>query len=255
MDKGGADMPEAPDTLKVAADQYGLNLDTAAAESRLNNVDTSTPFGGTVWTQGTDESGNPTWTQGLQLTDMGRGILDNAFSYGDLPEVLGGNALAGQLAQTESDAYNRSVELMTPQLKQQENALMQDLAQRGIPVGSEAWNSAMANYSQSRNAALTQAAQDAQQQALAQQAQLYAQSLGARQQAVSEKTDPYALMLNTLGSMKTNTAYGMDPTDYAGLVSALYGSQAQAAASEHNSNNSLFGDLLTTAITTIPKIP
>ncbi|HAU29895.1 MAG TPA: hypothetical protein DCW68_07315 [Rhodospirillaceae bacterium] len=230
MDKGGADMPETPDPVQTAAEQYKLNSDTAHMNARLNNVNTTTPFGGMTWTETVDpDTGTSSWAQGLNFTGQGQQLFDNAFDYSSLPGLLGGTELAQQLKDTEQQAYDRSVALMAPQLQQQQASLMQNLSQRGLPVGGEAWNNAMTNYGQTQNQALTQAAQNAMQTALQQQAQLYGQSLSSRQQGLTEKTQPYSQMMNTLSAMSGGTGYNAVPTDYSSLVNTSYANEAQQA--------------------------
>jgi hypothetical protein len=76
----GAKAPAPPDPTQVAAAQQQSNVQTAAAQAALNNVNSVTPFGSTqyIGTGSYNAGGNvvPTYTQYTNLTPLGQQILD-----------------------------------------------------------------------------------------------------------------------------------------------------------------------------------
>jgi hypothetical protein len=122
-----------------------------------------------------------------ELTGKGLGyvqnMLDNPFTTKDLPSL---GIDAGQAYQ---DAY---MQRLKPQIEQGREALSVDLANRGIPVGSEAWNRAQMSQSQRENDLLASAT-----------TQGFGTGLSARQQGFSEASYQRNEPLNTLNAVRT----------------------------------------------------
>ncbi len=123
--------PKAPDPVVTAQAQTGSNLATATAQSELNNINQTTPYGSSTYTQdGTYPDGTPKWSQSttlspeqqnlLNMTQQGETALGNAalggigniqstfgtpFSYGG-PSVTGNVANSGAIASSLPSAGN-----------------------------------------------------------------------------------------------------------------------------------------------------
>lgn len=82
----------------------------------------------------------------------------------------------GNWQEFEDNAYAGFVRQLDPQWAERERQLGQELNNRGIPPGSEAWTQAMADFNQGRNDAYGQARQQAQQAGLAAQNQAFGQN-------------------------------------------------------------------------------
>ena len=191
-----ASAPPAPDYTAAAKETASGNLDAARAATAANRVNQYTPYGSLEYkVSGEDPYGNATWsaTQSLapaqqqlldyqnqaslglgQLTGKGLGYVNNMletpFDTSKLP-TTGFNP-----SQSYQDAY---MQRLQPQIAQGREALQTQLANSGIPVGSEAYKRAMMTQGQKENdllaAATTQGfgvGQQARQSALQEQAYL-----------------------------------------------------------------------------------
>ncbi len=253
----------------TAAAQSGANINTAAAQSALNNTNQYTPYGSTTYEQTgsyTTPSGEtvPTWTQNSALSPLGQSVLtgtqgiqqqlinpgqqfaQQVAAWGTQPlnfatpfasqivagpgqigagaqnqatqnildwtpdnlqsmnPAFGGSiygapdalqqldpayaSMLGQspqlLNQSVTDAiYGQQKSFLDPQWNQQSTKLEDQLSRQGIPVGSEAYNNALEQMTNSR----TQAYQSAQDSAIGQGTQaanqLYNMALQGQQAA------------------------------------------------------------------------
>ena len=201
--------PAAPDYTGAANATAAGNLaaaQTAAAANRVNQV---TPYGNLNYTQQTDAQGNPTWTATTSLSDVGQKLLDtqNQTSLG-----LGGtiNSALGQVQNTMGQAFNpnlpqvginagqnyqdAAMQRLQPQISQQRELLTNQLANSGIPVGSEAYNRAQMNQGQKENDLLA-----------ANTTQGFNTGLAANQQAYNQAMTNYNLPLNTLSALRSGS--------------------------------------------------
>ena len=208
--------PAAPDYTAAAQATAAGNLDAARAATAANRVNQVTPYGNLDYSQnGTDPYGNPTWTATTSLSDVGQKLLDtqNQTSLG-----LGGtiNAQLGQVQNTMGQGFNpnlpqvginagqnyqdAAMQRLAPQLQQSRELLTNQLANSGIPVGSEAYNRAQMNQAQKENDLLA-----------ANTTQGFNTGLAANQQAYNQALTNYNLPLNTLSSLRTG-AQVQNPT-------------------------------------------
>ena len=122
-----------------------------------------------------------------ELTGKGLGyvqnMLDNPFSTKNLP------SLGIDAGQTYQDAY---MQRLKPQIDQSREALSTQLANSGIPVGSEAYKRAMMSQGQKENDLLAAAT-----------TQGFGTGLSARQQGFSEASYQRNEPLNTLNAVRT----------------------------------------------------
>jgi hypothetical protein len=203
--------PPPPDYASAARETAEGNLDAARANIAANRVNQYTPYGSLEYeVSGEDKFGNPMWkaTQSLspaqqQLLDYqnqsslglgklaGKGLgyvsdmLDTPFDTKQLP-TTGFNP-----SQSYQDAY---MQRLAPQIEQGREALSVQLANKGIPVGSEAYNRAMMAQSQRENDLLASAT-----------TQGFGVGQQARQQALQEQAYLRNEPLNTLNAVRTGS--------------------------------------------------
>lgn len=226
-------MPAAPDPAATAQAQYGYSKKAAEDALKMGSINQYGPYGSTTY-QKDPKTGLPI----SQTVDLSPGVqewLDKQFAVsggldqaainqlGNMPTdkfSLSSIPSTDAIAQT---AYQRQVDLMKPQFNEATNAMEVNLANRGIPVGSEIWNNESNRLERSQDAALKGAAQDATLLAAQEQQRL----LG---NAVTEREMPFKELASYLGTspnfqtpdfMKTPTV-NMQSPDYTGLVNNNY---------------------------------
>lgn len=160
--------PAAPDYSAAARQTAQGNIDAARLAVAANRVNQYTPYGSLEYTMsGEDKYGNPMWSatqkfapEQQKLFDIQNALsigvgelgskgleyvgqqLENPFDVSQLPSI-GINP-----SETYSDAIMRRLE---PQLTQQNEQFEQQMANQGIPVGSEAYNRAKMALGQRQN--------------------------------------------------------------------------------------------------------
>jgi hypothetical protein len=252
-----ASAPPPPDYTAAAKETASGNLDAARAATAANRVNQVTPYGRLDYSiTGEDPYGNPTWTatQSLspvqqQLLDYqnqssiglgqlaGKGLgyvenmLDTPFDTSKLPST-GFNP-----SQSYQDAY---MQRLAPQIQQGREALSVDLANRGIPIGTEAYNRAMQSQSQRENDLLLGAT-----------TQGFGVGQQARQQGLQEQAYLRNEPLNTLNAVRTGSQV-QGPTfvnsanqantagaDILGATQMGYNAQMGAANAKNAANNAM----------------
>jgi hypothetical protein len=202
--------PAAPNYQAAAQTTAEGNLAAAQAAASANRVNQITPYGNLNYAEtGTDSMGNPTWTATTSLSDVGQQLLNNqnAASLG-----LGGtiNSALGQVQSTMGQSFNPNLpqvginagqnyqdaymERLRPQIEQGREALNTQLANAGIPVGSEAYKRAMMTQSQRENDLLLGAT-----------TQGFGTGLQANQQAFGQELTKYNMPLNTLSALRSGS--------------------------------------------------
>ena len=253
--------PPAPDYVGAAQQTAAGNLDAARAATAANRVNQVTPYGNLDYTQsGTDQYGNPTWTAKTTLSDVGQKLLDtqNQASLG-----LGGtiNQALGNVQNTMGQQFNpnlpsvginagqnyqdAAMQRLAPQLQQQRELLNNQLANSGIPVGSEAYNRAQMNQAQKENDLLA-----------ANTTQGFNTGLAANQNAFNQQLTQYNMPLNTLSALRSG-AQVQNPTfqnvpqqattagpDILGATTATGNYNLGASNAANASNSALTGGLL-----------
>ena len=279
MGKSKDPAPVAPDPVATAAAQGAINKDTALAQARLNQVDEYTPYGQSVYSPTGDlVDGIQRFRRDTTLTPEQQAIQDQQtaisgslntlagdqlgrvsdslslpFSYEGMPSAPQADAAARQ--QTIDALRGQFESRLNPQFEQQQTAIETRLANQGIGVGSDAYNSAMESFGRTRNDAY----QSAQNQAIAgggaEQSRLFGLQGSERERAIQEAAylrgvplnEATALMGSSGGinmptfSSTPNT--GIAGTDYAGLASQQYQGQMNAYNQDQSSRNSAMGGL------------
>jgi len=163
-----ASAPPPPDYAGAAKETAAGNLDAARANIAANRVNQYTPYGSVEYNMsGEDKYGNPMWNATQKLAPDQQKLLDiqNKLSIGtgelgqkglsyvenmiDKPFDTSSLPSTGfNPSQNYQDAY---MQRLKPQIEQGREALSTQLANSGIPVGSEAYNRAMMTQSQKEN--------------------------------------------------------------------------------------------------------
>lgn len=255
--------PAAPDYSAAARETAAGNLDAARAATAANRVNQVTPYGNLSYSiTGADPYGNPTWTATQTLSPAQQQLLDyqNQASLG-LGKLAGqGLGYVEQMLQTPFDVsalpstgFNPSqtyqeayMQRLAPQLQQNREALQQQLANKGIDIGSEAYDRAMMQQAQRENDLLAAAT-----------TQGFGVGQQARQSALQEQAYLRNEPLNTLSAVRTGaqvqgpqfvnsatqaTTAGPDLLGAAGMqYNAAMGDFNAKQAAQANLNQGLFG--------------
>jgi hypothetical protein len=241
--------PDAPAT----PDYVGAAQATAAG----NRVNQFTPYGSLTYSEaGKDSQGNPIYNQNVNLSPVGQQLLDaqNQTSLGlsglqgqglnAVRNMFGNMPSADQLTpnpinpgQTAQDAI---MARMQPMLNRQQDRMNNQLANQGIQVGSDAYNSAQKDFGQQSNDAYSQAA---------------LQGIGvgqqARQQGMNEQGFYSQMPIDLLNAVRTGSQVN-NPTFGATAAGPNY-SQAAGQTGQSNMNtynaqtgqyNSMLGGLM-----------
>jgi hypothetical protein len=252
-----ASAPPPPDYIGAAKQTAEGNLDAARANIAANRVNQYTPYGSLEYKiAGADPYGNPTWSATQSLSPVQQQLLDyqNQSSLG-LGQLAGkGLGYVGKMldtpfdisqlpttgfdpSQSYQDAY---MQRLQPQIQQGREALNVDLANRGIPIGTEAYKRAMASQSQRENdllaAATTQGfgvGQQARQQGLQEQAYLRNEPLNTLNAVRTGSQVQGPTFVNP--AMQANTA----GADILGATQMGYNAQMGAANAQNAANNQM----------------
>jgi hypothetical protein len=183
--------PAAPNPTQSVQAQTGLEQNTAAFNAALNRYNVNTPFGSQTWQQtGTDSTGAPIYTQNISLNPNAQTALNNtqatqAGLSGLQRSALGMINPTGLFDQSQlpkmpinagTTAQQAIMSRLQPNIDLQNQQFESEMANRGIPVGSDAYNAARRPLMQQQNDQLSQAAlygidkdMEARQQAIQQQ--------------------------------------------------------------------------------------
>jgi len=252
-----ASAPPPPDYTGAARETAAGNLEAARANIAANRVNQYTPYGSLEYeVSGEDKFGNPMWkaTQSLapaqqqlldyqnkaslglgELTGKGLGyvsnMLETPFDVSQLPST-GFNP-----SQTYQEAY---MQRLAPQLQQGRDKLQQDLANRGIDIGSEAYDRAMMQQAQRENDLLLGATtqgfgvgQQARQQGLQEQAYLRNEPLNTLNAVRTGAQVQGPSFVNP--AMQANTA----GADILGATQMGYNAQLAASNAQNAANNAM----------------
>lgn len=260
----GKSAPAAPDPIETANAQGAANIKGAQESARLNRYATQGPSGSTTWGN-PDEYGVPqtqvtslnkpeqylydkgiatATTAGNKAFDLLSGLNFNGTSITGLPQLSTDFGKDAQDAETA--VYNRYARTLDPEQAAQSRANETKLATSGLPVGSEAWVTAMNRLDRSQ-AGTRQDARDASVAAgNALQAQRFGESSQARSQAYSEFTNTLAQLLGaSTGQIvqpgaPSTAQMQVAPADITGPTQAGY----NAKVANTQSNNQSTGQAL-----------
>ena len=201
--------PAPPDYMGAAQQTAQGNIDAARQATAANRVNQVTPYGNLNYAiTGADPYGNPTWTATQTLSPAQQQLLDyqNQTSIG-LGRLAGqGLGYVENMLQTPFDTsqlpstgFNPSqtyqeayMQRLAPQLQMGREQLAQDLANKGIDIGSKAYENAMRMQGQRENDLLLGAT-----------TQGFGVGQQARQSALQEQAYLRNEPLNTLSAVRT----------------------------------------------------
>jgi len=256
-----ASAPPPPDYAGAAKETAAGNLDAARANIAANRVNQVTPYGSLNYNiSGQDPYGNPTWTatQSLapdqqklldiqnqlsigtgQLGQKGLGYVENMINQPfDTSKLV---STGFNPSQSYQDAY---MQRLKPQIEQGREALATQLANSGIPVGSEAYNRAMMTQGQKENDLLAAAT-----------TQGFGVGQQARQQGFNELAYQRNEPINTLNAVRSG-AQVQNPTfvnpamqantagaDILGATQMGYNANLAASNAQNAANNQMTSGL------------
>jgi hypothetical protein len=163
--------PAMPDYKSAAEATAVGNLKNAQSATAANRVNQHTQYGNLDYTQtGTDSSGNPMWTATQTLSPEQQKIYNQNTSLtqgmlGKANDAVGNLDMTGvDMSKLPSYGINPGqnyadamMQQINPQLDRQQNSLNQNLANQGIPIGSEAYKNAQMDQASAANNARLQA--------------------------------------------------------------------------------------------------
>jgi hypothetical protein len=203
--------PAAPDYSGAARETAAGNVEAARVATAANRINQVTPYGSLTYSQsGTDPYGNPTYTATQALSPDQQRLLETqnriSGSLGDVASK-GVSYVENMLntpfntaalpttgfnpSQSYQDAY---MQRLQPQIQQNREALQQQLANKGIDIGSTAYDRAMQTQAQRENDLLATAT-----------TQGFGIGQQARQQALQEQAYLRNEPLNTLSAVRTGS--------------------------------------------------
>jgi hypothetical protein len=203
--------PAAPDYSGAARETAAGNVEAARVATAANRINQVTPYGSLTYSQsGTDAYGNPTYTATQALSPDQQRLLETqnriSGSLGDVASK-GVSYVENMLntpfntaalpstgfnpSQSYQDAY---MQRLQPQIQQNREALQQQLANKGIDIGSTAYDRAMQTQAQRENDLLAAAT-----------TQGFGVGQQARQQALQEQAYLRNEPLNTLSAVRTGS--------------------------------------------------
>lgn len=229
MSKSSPQVPTPADPTKVATQQTISNVGTAASQQAGNLVNQVGPNGSTTYdqtgsyTDPTTGAVTPRYTQTNSLDPLSQAILQGTKQVGssllptaqklatqagtsattplnfDTPQSGILNTAPQQLNDQAADAvYRKQSTYLDPQFTQSERDLHDQLSRQGIPVGSEAYNSAMTNFNNTKNQAYGAARDSATAGGADSATKLFNMALQGRNQNIGEQqlaqTNPLQLL-------------------------------------------------------------
>lgn len=197
---GGGGAPAVPDYASLANQTAANNLKAAQTATAANRVNQVTPYGNLTYSQtGTDAQGNPMWTATQAVSPELQGLSSKVL--GGLEGQYGQNFTGGNLpsygidpGQTYTDAIMKRLQ---PQMQMEQKQFDAQMANQGIPVGSEAYQNAARVFQQGMNDKLTSAVTGG-----------MGVGLQANQQQYGQNLTNYQLPLNIANQVKGLTTPG-----------------------------------------------
>jgi hypothetical protein len=222
MGKKSAAPPPAPDPVKTAQAQTASNVETARMNANLNRLDETDPMGSVKYT----DLGNDHWRKDTALSPIGQRqfdlqnqvdegtnrlalqgvgqagkVLGKSFSLDGLtPEASRGNIETDRARYT--DALSSRLE---PKFAQDRAGLEQQMADQGIPMGSEAYNRGMDELNRAKTDARMQAVIQGGNEGRAQDANV----ANLRQRQLQEEMLKRSQPINEIGALLGTGQVGM----------------------------------------------
>lgn len=260
---GEPDVPATPDYAAAAKETATGNLDAARAAAASNRVNQVTPYGSLNYAvTGKDPYGNPTWTATTQLSPdqqalydydiasskglgalQGKGLsyvsnmLDKPFDTSSLPRT-GINA-----GEQMSESIMRRLQ---PQLAQEQKSFDTNMANQGIPLGSEAYQNAKRLFDERQNDRLVSSIIQGTQTGLQARGQGFSEQAYQRNEPIntlnavrsgSQVTNPNSFYVNAPQQATTAGA------DYLGAAGMTGNANIAAANAQNAQRNAMISGL------------
>lgn len=275
---GKPSAPKAPDPAALAREQAEANRITTFSPFGNINFGTVSEDGTFIPTQGGSQAAvqiNPTDLQtdtlqrqqetenliSRQLADRVGSLPTGTIDTSGLPELR--TDFGDQAQELERATFDRAMGLLSPVFDQREARLRNQLAQRGLPVGSEAANEELSLFGQNRSNAELAAAQDAVGLGRQEQSRLFGLTQGARNQGLSEtsflRNQPFnelsaALSGSQLGQFQGQPIQGQ-PIDILGANALQQQSQLANFNAQNQFGSDVLGGLFGLGAAALPLIP
>lgn len=203
------------------------NYAGATQATAANRINQNTPYGSLNYTQSVDANGNPVWSANQTLSQPLQDLTNTSLAGLQASQA---NPMYGiNPGQNYSDAI---MQRLQPQLQNQQESFDVQMANQGIPVGSEAYNRAYRNFSQGQNDARTSAIVGGMQ-------------TGLQAQQLQNQTAANIKSLSTPGYVNPYTQAAVSGPDYLGAYStqnaSQIGQQNARNAQTANMQSGLFG--------------
>lgn len=255
MSSGSPSSPKTPS----ASEQSAGNIQTAQAQARLDNVNQNTPWGSQTYTEGPTHQ----WTSNLQLSpelqqqfgglqNIITGAMGNV-STDPTQNVQGFDPRNYDFSSSVNDAanaaYQGQTQYLDPEFAKSQAALDQNLADRGIPLGSQAYTGMQDDLGRQKQAAYADARNSAFTQGMQAENQGFTQGMQGRQQQIAENQIPLSTLATAMGlqqgTQQTGTTNSASQPTVAGIdwnsISQGNQAKAQAAAANSAGTNSMIG--------------
>lgn len=269
--------PKAPKEASPQA-QAAANIDLARRQAAIDRPTQITPLGTSTWSGDVENATNtvslsPQMQQQFQgVTGIANALIPQVqtnYSAGSVPGFNPANAnFTNDVAAARDAAYKYATSDLDPQFAEQQDQLTQQLADRGIPIGSEAYNLAMDQFGRSKSGAYENARNQAYLQGLQAENQGFTQGMQGRQQLFQEQQQPLSALgqlLNlemggqfqpyqfnspTIAPIQYNTnPVQKQPSPWLGLLSAGLGAGGTAGGLAMASDRRLKQDITPVAAT------
>lgn len=238
--------PAPPDPKATADAQQAMNRQTAITQSQLGQVDQITPYGNLKYSQiGTFQDGTPRYQAETSFSPGEQALYDQ---YNQTQQKMGSIAGA-QLDRVDSTLSSpltlgneateaRLMELgrkrLDPMLADKSAALEQQLLDRGIRPGSNAYAAKRDELGRQENDAYNQLLLTGRNQSINEQ-------MTERNQPLIELNALLGNSTPTNPNFTTTPSPGVAPVDYTGLVNSNYQAQLQQAQLKADRQNAMLG--------------
>lgn len=229
--------PSIPSATSTAAAQTKSNIDTATTQQELNMVNQVTPTGSLTYTQnGTNADGTPKYTATSALNQGQQNLLNTGVSSAQnlLGQINTSSQQPFQLnTATENKLDDLASQRLEPQIQRDQASLQQQLANKGVMPGTEAYDNAVKLQGQTQNDARNQ---------------LYLNGYTTAENAsLQEANLPYQQFGELVSGNGANSSVGATSTPSAGVASTnvadLTNQQYQNQLSQYNGQMNALGSL------------
>lgn len=276
MGKSSGSQPQAPNPAATASAQSTANKEAVRESALVNQIGTEGPSGRTYYA---GDIGSPERRLVTELTDTGQQTFDNQQQVANTLSGYG-QELAGQVANgpaefnldglpaapweqdlaaggkaVEDATFQRGYDLMAPEFDRQQNSLENRLANQGLTMGSEAYNTEMNRFDDSRNRSLSDLSLASVGAGRQEQSRLFSLGSAGRSQALGEQLTERTQPMNELAAILQGSPaisapqgvgtaqYSVQPGDVQGATNMAYQGALNNYNQGINSTNAMYGNL------------